>query len=72
MRSPRKEVAVNNLNPVSGVAPKSQMEQMTDLVNRSHESQQDYKNLQFLINQSQLSLGEKVTLLKLLDKKFSH
>lgn len=48
------------------------MEQMTDLVNRSHESQQDYKNLQFLINQSQLSLGEKVTLLKLLDKKFSH
>nr|WP_270576315.1 hypothetical protein [Butyricicoccus sp. OF30-11pH9A] len=63
---------MNNLNPVSGVAPKSQMEQMTDLVNRSHESQQDYKNLQFLINQSQLSLGEKVTLLKLLDKKFSH
>lgn len=62
---------MNNLKPLPVFTPKTKMEQMTELVNRSHESEQDYKNLQFLINQSQLSLGEKMTLLQSLDKKFS-
>lgn len=57
-------------NPNQSVS-KSFAEQMAELVKRSHESQQDYKNLQFLINQSQLSLGQKMTLLQSLDKKFS-
>lgn len=57
-------------NPNQSVS-KSLAEQMAELVKRSHERQQDYKNLQFLINQSQLSLGEKMALLQSLDKKFS-
>lgn len=57
-------------NPNQSVS-KSFAEQMAELVKRSRESQQDYKNLQFLINQSLLSLGEKMMLLQSLDKKFS-
>lgn len=59
---------MNNLNHS---VSRSLAEQMAELVKRSHESEKDYKNLQFLINQSQLSLGEKMTLLQSLDKKFS-
>lgn len=48
------------------------MQELSDIIKRSHETGQDYQAMKHLIDQSNLSLGEKMQLLSELDEKFSH
>lgn len=55
-----------NINPIN-----LKMQELSDIISRSRESAQDYQTLKHLINQSSLSLAEKMTLISELDAKFS-
>ena len=48
------------------------MQELSDIIKQSHETGQDYQTMKCLIDQSSLTLGEKMQLLSELDEKFSH
>lgn len=56
-------------NPILPQTPK--MQELSELIKRSHESEQDYQNLKHLIDSSALTLGEKMSLHQILNQKFS-
>ncbi|WOC74162.1 hypothetical protein RX717_08985 [Intestinibacillus sp. NTUH-41-i26] len=56
-------------DPILPQTPK--MQELSDIIKRSHETGQDYQAIKHLIDQSSLTLGEKMALICELDKKFT-